>query len=445
MNEIDFKSLIIDESEIESENNTEPKTTKSTKRSPAVFEQVANDKLDFAIRKTHPKETKLMAILPSVNQYYIKDEKTGDIDELTQENFSKFFYGKKEGMLIEGVDWISQLPKAKAAVDFFVNHFIKEYNDLIQEGVIYYDLDMSTSYKYLLEISNEGYINAYKTIAKATKGLISAKDITKCFLSSIDYNYFYGNALDAYSTLSKCKVLFQRPMSVLSLQQIFKESEVIDFIKYYYDTPITVNLVGIEDFHKYIPINTIEMDKFKKYIIDNSVLYNQAFATALSNYYYQEKKLYGNIIDLFPKDFNSKFGETALLSNMMYAYLANSGKPNAHYVDYNTSDVENYNSNLDGVIDKYTFITAEKIRDIVSDLLTLKNSIGKVGDRDVCQGKSKIVFMRNADTTNTPLITIKVTENKINYVKPAKGLSLTTEQQSALTKWATNNKLIFEI
>lgn len=438
MNEIDFKSLIIDESEIESENNTEPKTTKSTKRSPAVFEQVANNKLDFAIRKTHPKETKLMAILPSVNQYYIKDEKTGNIDELTQENFSKFFYGKKEGMLVDGVDWISQLPKAKADVCFFVDHFIKEYNDLIQEGIIYYDSDMSSSYDSL----TKDILSTYKIIAKATKELLPMEDVTKIFLSSVTYNYY--SDYNRYSTLDKCKTLFSCRYQILSLREIFKESEIIDFIKYYYDAPITIQLNDIGTLIKYIPTNIIKMDEFKKYTIDNSVFCAYPFISTLLSYYYEEKALYGDVTDLFPKDFNTVFGKTNRLFKTMIVYLENSNATNIRYPhDFNNVFVENYNSNLDDIIGKYSFTTAERIRDIVNDLLVLRNSIGIVGDRDVYQGKSKIIFMRNSDTPDVPLITIKVTENKIDYVKPAKGLSLTAEQQSALTEWAANNKLIF--
>lgn len=66
-------------------------TKKSVRKNTApVYEVVIDSGIDFAVRRTTATTEKLLVILPSCDQYYVKDEKSGVVAELNDANLRSF-------------------------------------------------------------------------------------------------------------------------------------------------------------------------------------------------------------------------------------------------------------------------------------------------------------------------------------------------------------------
>ena len=88
---MDVRDLILDTNPT-TFNESAPKRKRNTPK-PPEWEVVLSDAIDGAIRRKTSKTSRLMVWLMSQGQFYIKDERTGDIEQLTGANMAKFLAG----------------------------------------------------------------------------------------------------------------------------------------------------------------------------------------------------------------------------------------------------------------------------------------------------------------------------------------------------------------
>lgn len=104
---MDVRDLILD--------NAPTTTATTTKRrnapKPPEWEIVLSDAIDGAVRRKTARTSKLLVLLMSQAQFYIKDEKTGDVEELTATNLQNFLRGSS---IKSPVPWCTGYFDAKA-------------------------------------------------------------------------------------------------------------------------------------------------------------------------------------------------------------------------------------------------------------------------------------------------------------------------------------------
>lgn len=84
-----------------------------------AFEVVALSGADFAVRRTCGKGSKLLAVIVSQRQYYVKDERSGDVSPLDEKTYASFLRGCG-GRVFVGAPWVSALLPYKAFKDTFL-------------------------------------------------------------------------------------------------------------------------------------------------------------------------------------------------------------------------------------------------------------------------------------------------------------------------------------
>ena len=109
--DINVKSLILDVSETDT---TETKTGHKTAIKPEVsYETVLEDGCDLAVMRKTSKTEKMMVLLVSQGQYYIKDIKNGEIERLTLDKYVKFMSDLSCELTLTDVSWTDRLEKGK--------------------------------------------------------------------------------------------------------------------------------------------------------------------------------------------------------------------------------------------------------------------------------------------------------------------------------------------
>lgn len=85
MTTVDFKDLVLD--------GSEHYAVQKAGRSKPVFEVVANSGADFAVRRTVGKSTRLLVMLVSQGQFYVKNERTDEVSDLDYKSLTSFLSG----------------------------------------------------------------------------------------------------------------------------------------------------------------------------------------------------------------------------------------------------------------------------------------------------------------------------------------------------------------
>lgn len=91
---------------------------------------------------------------------------------------------------------------------------------------------------------------------------------------------------------------------------------------------------------------------------------------------------------------------------------------------------------------KYSFIVPETIEDLIREGNSLNHCIASYDNR-VIDGTSKIVFMRESDNLDKPLVSIEIKRGKINQARGSSNRSVTDDEFKAILEWSKKNDIIY--
>ena len=89
------------------------------KNNPPVYEVVVNSGADVAIRRTQGRSRRLLVMLVSQGQYYVKNEGTGEVRELDEKTLSQFMSGSGGSITVNN-QWLDELLAEKGERDFLL-------------------------------------------------------------------------------------------------------------------------------------------------------------------------------------------------------------------------------------------------------------------------------------------------------------------------------------
>lgn len=110
-NAIDFGKLVLKGDVTEAVQKTAPKK----KAAAPVFECIASSGVDFVVKRTTATTSRLLVMLVSQDQYYVKDERTGVIEMLTDKVLESFFQGLGDKCLHIGCSWLEHFSNSKTS------------------------------------------------------------------------------------------------------------------------------------------------------------------------------------------------------------------------------------------------------------------------------------------------------------------------------------------
>lgn len=119
MSEVAIRELVLDGGAEEGQ----PRHS-ATRRSVPTFEVVVNSGADFAVRRRCGRSSRLWVMLVSQAQYYIKDERTGEVRRLDDKALASFLAGC--GTLHVGCQWLDHIENEKECRGLLLSTLLRQ-------------------------------------------------------------------------------------------------------------------------------------------------------------------------------------------------------------------------------------------------------------------------------------------------------------------------------
>ena len=121
----------------------------SNKPNKVEYSLVLENSCDFIISRKTSRTEKIMAIIISQNLYYIKDNNTGEIINLTYDNAKNFFKEMGENIIVlNEVKWIKEINKnSYDKIMQIISDWI--YVEMCKNNIFFYKRDMSDYRRYV--------------------------------------------------------------------------------------------------------------------------------------------------------------------------------------------------------------------------------------------------------------------------------------------------------
>ncbi len=129
MDAINISELVLTGSE-----TTRPQAARK-KNNPPVYEVVVNSGADVAIRRTQGRSRRLLVMLVSQGQYYVKNEGTGEVRELDEKTLASFMSGSGGSITVNN-QWLDELLAEKGERDFLLRVMNTEwFSETAKSGI----------------------------------------------------------------------------------------------------------------------------------------------------------------------------------------------------------------------------------------------------------------------------------------------------------------------
>lgn len=152
-------SLVLDSEQVEAMASGKPRAAKA--KSPVIYEVVSDSMPDFAVRRTCGKSSRLLVLMPSQGQYYVKDERSGDIRPADADALSRFFrdVNVSTGKYLPA--WADLgLDRSKNAFSGLLDFVAMDgFREVVSIGLLTYMDSVKTGWRYDLKKSSDAVGN----------------------------------------------------------------------------------------------------------------------------------------------------------------------------------------------------------------------------------------------------------------------------------------------
>lgn len=405
---MDVKSLII----TKVEEKEEQKVQKTTKPKAAVEYSIAlADNCDLAIvRKTSRTEQMLVMIIsqflnPKTTSFYIKDMKTGNIDELDIHTESKY------------------LPKLKK--------FFQDLQEPLDTGLAWWP----TINRFDISYERFGMLDRENMVKMAKDGIPIFN------LAGWTYNElisFYGSNrnifLYAYKNMSLDK------MNSSKFFRFIKNFNLTnDDAKYFIDKLMISPVSNFDVYSGYtLLIQHCKIRRLIDYLLFD--IYYQGYysiagaLSSLEDFYRCQLALYGKVKEKYPKYLATEHNIAVFKYNLVREQIESKD-----FEDFvNSEEYTNLNYDVQG--QRYCIITPKLPSDLADEGTNLNHCV-KTYISKVAKQESKILFLRERKARENSLVTIEVKNNTVIQVKGMRNRQPNTEEMKFVNLWADKNNL----
>lgn len=409
---VSVKDFVIDISELKTQKTKKKKKPKSSVE--PTYDIVIQNNIDFVINRKTATTDKNLVFLVSQSNFYIQDNKSGELKTLSKEVLRAFFqsiYWDKFEDLDKVVWWYGSPEK-------MIEKMMK----------IVHDKDMQAMYKHGICVDKykvDNWKEAFNNNIKLFKYCYN-----KCKESTVN-NGCFDNILKL-ATIIEQKVNYNNATYFIDK---FCESNIkmrLDegtrYSGFNYETFINLINTYLLDFNRFIEY--ISFDLYSQGITE----FNKNILNEYDDYLRMQISLYGKVKEKYPKYLRTEHDVIALKVNIYEKYKKELMLLNV---------VDNY-KHLIYKDKEYCIVLPESSFDVVDEGVSLSSCVASYVDK-IVKNESLILFMRNIGEPDKSLITVEVKDNTIIQAKGFANRLITENEEKFLLKWAKKKDLQYSL
>ncbi|MBQ6520547.1 MAG: PcfJ domain-containing protein [Anaerolineaceae bacterium] len=432
------------------EQDSSVQTKKKGVRKTSEYEVITVSGPDFAVRRkgTNPK---LLVILPSQKQFYVKNERTGLNEILDLSLLQKFLSGISAETHLSLADengiypfWIQNLERSKEfavkfmcviSSDSFCSYASKDmisFEDFYcVRNADYTFSDLDADFKKIKVV--------FDTVAEQVPRQIVKEAFSRSFSP---YTRGFGKTDSIFSSMfNRDKICYSRHEGTrICWAEIYKYITLFDwlennwgvegvrtFIRTYLENP--VERLSDNFVCKMIQTTSFSLQDFVDYAFcectkqgyaDDSDDFVQLWNDCLDF----QMEIYGKIIDKYPENLAS------FEKSLSYRISKIQKAKEIENFDIAVENMKKY----EGSVGKYVVICPKTPLDMIEEGQMQSNCVGGYVKR-VADGECMVFFMRPKSAPDKSLVTIEVRDGKLAQVRTRFNKKPTEEQQNAVEKW----------
>ena len=449
--ETTIKDLILsDESVIEAR----PKAKKAP-RKPAEYEIVTVSGPDFAVRKKGTKANYLLVCICSKGQFYIRNEATGETEQLDSSALTKFLNDIPRDSLLDLSDdsgnspfWITGLDRTRDFAENFISavndEIIRQYfckNMLTFSGIEGY-VEHHRKARYRSPMNTELHkvdFKRAKTVFECAAEIYPRSDVKDGLAACLETGRTDGKIGSMFQVLLRTYDQHNHYYTWRNTKTVYDWlfdnwgiEGVKQFIRSYLETPVAYMPENFES-SPTIQKTSFALSEFIDYSFCECTRQGYAdnprtFVQSWDDYLDMQLQVYGKIQKKYSEYLASD--ETALSYKVAKLQEAQQIK--------NFSGVYNRLRVYEGRVGKYIIVAPKTPKDMIDEGQMQSNCVASYIDR-VANGHTMIFFMRLRKDPERSLVTIEVRDGRLVQVKARFNKTPTAEQHEAVDTWFFNS------
>ena len=449
--ETTIKDLILsDEAVIE----TRPKTKKAP-RKPAEYEIVTVSGPDFAVRKKGAKANYLLVCICSKGQFYIRNEATGETDQLDSSALTKFLNDVPKDSLLDLSDdsgnspfWITGLDRTRDFAENFMSavndETIRQYfckNMLTFSGIEGY-VEHHRKARYRSPMNTELHkvdFKRAKIVFECAAEIYPRSDVKDGLAACLETGRSDGKIGSMFQVLLRTYEQHNHYYTWRNTKTVYDWlfdnwgiEGVKQFIRSYLETPVAYMPENLES-SPTIQKTSFALSEFVDYSFCECTRQGFAdnprnFVQSWDDYLDMQLQVYGKI--------QKKYSEYLASDETALSYKLTKLEEAKQIMNF--SSVYNRLRIYEGKVGKYMIIAPKTPKDMIDEGQMQSNCVASYIDR-VANGHTMIFFMRLRKDPERSLVTIEVREGRLVQVKARFNKAPTAEQHEAVDTWFFNS------
>lgn len=403
--ELKVKDFLIDINQI----NTKPKETKIKTQTKPEYEVILQNDTDFVLHRKTATTDKNFVFLISQRTFYIKDNKTEEVELLNEAKIRKFFqpiyYDRLD--ILNQVAWWSGSPErmSQRMTDISSNSAMQK---MYQYG-IYADKGKAKTWNEWFDDNTKLFKYCYDKCKESTTDNKNRFEKILPIAIDIDKKINFNNAKYFIDKFCESNVK-------MDLYLGYSRTDTSLFFKPFNEYHL--------DFNRYVDYLTCDLYTQGIVELNNDILNDYV------DYLKMQEYLYGKVREKYPKYLKTDHDVMAL-KHRIY-------KINENELAF--VRIENKHKWLEYNDKTYCIVLPNSAMDIVDEGVNQNHCVASYVD-DVVQGNTLIAFMRYTNEPDKSLITIEVKDGEIKQAKGFTNRAVIDEEKEFLIKWAKQKKL----
>lgn len=377
------------------------------------YEVILENSCDFVIARKTAKTCRTLAIIVSQNLFYLKDDNTGEIENINLANIKNYLKDLGErNIKLSNVKWIKGISKSSCeAIITCISDSV--FVEMCKHNIYFPNLKMGDfricaqeDIKFLEYIFNS--IPNLDNMRKYTKSFVEFAYLIKERMGTNEARYFVEKYID----------------SAIDYVDFFTSS-------YRGGTQQYGVLWGLLTDERY----KIDFRRFVEYLFFD--IYAQGKSSLISDFFrnYQDYltmqlELYGVIKEKYPKHFETEHDILALKTSLNRFKIEE---------EKFKKEMEKYKE-LEFADGMYLIKLPETSEDLKKEGNALNHCVGGYGSR-ITNGQCGVVFLRKKYFEEEPLITIEVINDRIVQMQGGEKRRPNPSEIHFIRKWAYEKKL----
>lgn len=373
------------------------------------YEVVLENNTDFIVRRQTATTCRELVILVSKGLYYIKDCKTGHIEELKEQTLNSFLRELKDGMIaLNQVHWLSNL--YRESVGLIMQVITDEtLTDMCRHNVLVNTFDPTWYTRYWKQ-NRKLFTRLYNMFPNMAD--------RKKYQASIPVIFWIEQQYGANEAMFFAEKLVQSGITELDFSNdghYYYERQVLHEPGWFLKVMASPHRINLRRFIDYILFDLYAQGYEKV---------TKSFFVEYLDYLQMQQNFYGKIKEKYPAHFKTEHDVMALKVNQarLVAKCENFGQQNETIKDLA------YTGN------GYCIVIPTKPEDLAEEGINLSLCVGDYIER-VAEGECHILFLRRRGAPERPLVTLQLSGKQICQAQGFNRRPITDQERRFLKQW----------